>query len=130
MLEEEILRKFHVIAVVGASPMPGRPSHTVFNYLHEHGYIVVPVNPLAEQVSGKKCYPDLSSVPEKVEVVDIFRRAEDVPSIVEEAIKIGAEVIWMQEGITNEAAAARARDAGLLVVMDVCMKKEHQRIQS
>lgn len=94
----------------------------------EHGYHVIPVNPNAQEVLGKTSYPNLSSVPEKVEVVDIFRRSEEVMPIVEEAIKIGAKAVWMQEGIINEEAAAKARAAGLLVVMDKCMFKEHQRL--
>ena len=125
MLEEKILNDYHTIAVVGASPNPERPSHRVASYLAEHGYNVIPVNPTARQILDKTCYPDLSSMPEKVEVVDIFRRSEDVMPIVEEAIKIGAKAIWMQEGVINEEAASRARDAGLLVIMDKCMLKEH-----
>ena len=125
MLEEKILNDYHTIAIVGASPNPERPSHRVASYLVEHGYNVIPVNPTAQQILDKTCYPDLSSVPEKVEVVDIFRRSEDVMPIVEEAIRVGAKAVWMQEGVINEEAASRARDAGLLVVMDKCMLKEH-----
>ncbi len=128
MIEEEILDKYHTIAVVGASPNPERPSHGVAGYLMEHGYQVIPVNPNAREVLGETSYPSLSSIPEKVEVVDIFRRSEEVLPIVDEAIKIGARAIWMQEGVVNEAAAAKARDAGLLVVMDKCMFKEHRRL--
>jgi hypothetical protein len=93
-----------------------------------HGYNVIPVNPTIGEVLGKKCYSSLSAIPEKIEVVDIFRRSEDVMPIVDEAIKIGAKVIWMQEGIINAEAANKARDAGLLVVMDKCMLKEHERL--
>lgn len=121
----KILRSFHTVALVGATTNPERPSNKVMSYLIEHGYNVIPVNPNINEVLGKKCYPTLSAIPEKIEVVDIFRRSEDVPPIVEEAIKIGAKVVWMQEGIINENAAKRARDAGLLVVMDKCMRKEH-----
>lgn len=114
---------------MGASPNPERPSHRVASYLIEQGYHVIPVNPNAQQILGKPSYPNLSSVPETIEIVDIFRRSEEVMPIVEEAIKIGAKVVWMQEGIVNEEAAAKARDAGLLVVMDKCMLKEHQRLR-
>jgi predicted CoA-binding protein len=129
MSVEKILKTYHTVAVVGVSPDPEKPSYWVFNYLSGQGYNVIPVNPKMNEIVGKKCYPSLSAIPEKVEVVDIFRRAEDVPPIVEEAIRIGARAVWMQEGIVNEAAAKKARDAGLLVVMDRCMFKEHQRLE-
>lgn len=128
MLEAEILKKYRRVAVVGASVNPERPSYQVASYLIEHGYDVIPVNPGVREILGRVVYPDLSAIPGGVEVVDIFRRPEDVPPIVEEAIKIGARVVWMQEGIVNEAAASRAREAGLTVVMDRCMKKEHARL--
>jgi len=130
MVEEKILRECRTVAVVGVSPDSERPSHSVASYLSEHGYNVIPVNPRVKQVLGKVSYPDLSSIPEPVEVVDIFRRSEDVMPIVDEAIRIGAKVVWMQEGVVNEEAAAKARDAGLLVVMDKCMRKEHLRLSS
>jgi len=130
MVEERILREYRTVAVVGVSPDSDRPSHIVASYLSEHGYNVTPVNPRVKQVLGKVSYPDLSSIPEPVEVVDIFRRSEDVMPVVDEAIKIGAKVVWMQEGVVNEEAAAKARDAGLLVVMDKCMRKEHLRLSS
>lgn len=129
MLEDRILKEYHTVAIVGASPNPERPSHKVANYLTQQGYNVIPVNPKVEQILGKTSYPDLSSIPEPVEVVDIFRRSEEVMPIVEEAIKIGAKVVWMQEGVINEGAASRARDAGLLVVMDKCLRKEHLRLK-
>ena len=97
----------------------------MLRYLSEHGYHVIPVNPNEREILGMTCYPNLSSIPEKVEVVGIFRRSEAVMPVVEEAIKIGAKAIWMQEGVINEEAAARAREAGLLVVMDNCMRKQH-----
>jgi predicted CoA-binding protein len=128
MLEDKILTDYRVVAVVGASPNPERPSNQVAAYLIENDYRVIPVNPNAGEILGQKCYPDLTSIPEKVEVVDIFRRSEDVMPIVDEAIKIGARAVWMQEGVINEEAAAKARDAGLLVVMDKCMLKEHSRL--
>ena len=130
MVEERILREYRTVAVVGISPDSERPSHSVASYLSEHGYNVIPVNPRVKQVLSKVSYPDLSSIPEPVEVVDIFRRSEDVMPVVDEAIKIGAKVVWMQEGVVNEEAAAKARDAGLLVVMDKCMRKEHLRLSS
>ena len=92
------------------------------------GYEVIPVNPHAREILGKPSYPDVNSIPEMVEVVDIFRRSEEVMPIVDEAIKIGAKAVWMQEGVINEEAASKARDAGLLVVMNKCMYKEHRRL--
>lgn len=127
---ERILKEYRTVAVVGLSPDPARPSYGVAVYLSEHGYHIIPVNPKASEVLGRTCYPDLRSVPDKVEVVDIFRRSEDVAPVVEDAIAIGAKAVWMQEGVMNEAAAASAREAGLLVVMDRCMKKEHSRLWS
>ena len=128
MLAAKILNEYHTVAVVGASANPERPNYRVASYLTEHGYCVIPVNPTVQQILGKTSYADLSSIPETVEVVDIFRRSEEVMPIVEEAIKIRAKVVWMQEGVINEEAASRARDAGLLVVMDKCMRKEHLRL--
>ncbi len=134
MDEEEVISKIlkesKTIAVVGLSPEPGRPSHGVAAYLKgKAGYKIIPVNPAVPEVLGEKSYPDLKSIPVnvKVDVVDIFRRPEFVQQIVEDAIKIGAKAVWMQEGIINEEAAKRARDAGLIVVMDRCMMKEHAR---
>ncbi len=127
-IESRILREFRNIAVVGLSANSERPSYRIASYLAEQGYNIIPVNPNTQEVLGKTSYPDLGSIPEKVDVVEIFRRPEDVMPVVEEAIKIGAKAVWMQEGIVNEEAAARARDAGLLVVMDKCMFKEHRRL--
>ena len=128
-IEEEILNASRVVAVVGLSPKPGRPSYRVASYLKENGYKIIPVNPGIGEILGETSYPDLSSIPEPVDVVDIFRRPEEVLAIVEEAIEIGAKVVWMQEGVINEEAAARAREAGLLVVMDRCMLKEHLKLK-
>ncbi|HEX9896149.1 MAG TPA: CoA-binding protein [Dehalococcoidales bacterium] len=125
---EQILKTYHTVAMVGASPNPDRISNQVFNYLTKHGYKVIPVNPAAAEVSGEKCYASLSAIPEKIDVVDIFRRSEDCLSIVEEAIKSGAKAVWMQEGVVNGEAEARALTAGLKVVMDKCMMKEHKRL--
>lgn len=127
-IEQEILNKSHVVAVVGLSSKPERPSYVVASYLKEHGYKIIPVNPTEKEVLGETSYPDLLSVPEPVDVVDIFRRSEDVPPIVDQAIKMGAKAVWMQEGVMSEAAAARAREAGLLVVMDKCMRKMHEKL--
>ena len=118
------------IAVVGISDNPERPSNFVARFFIEHGYNVIPVNPKLEEWDGIKCYPDLLSIQEPVDVVDIFRRPEAIPPIVDEAIKIKAKVVWMQQGIVNEDAAACARKAGLVVVMDKCMKIEYNRFKS
>jgi predicted CoA-binding protein len=128
VLEAKILNKYRTVAIVGLSPDPSRPSHRVASYLDMHGYKVIPVNPHAQEILGKTSYPNLSSVPEPIEIVDIFRSSEKVMPVVDEAIKTGAKVVWMQEGIINEQAALKARDAGLLVVMNKCMFKEHQRL--
>lgn len=126
--EEKILSTFRSVVVVGLSPKPDRPSHKAAAYLKGQGYKIIPVNPGEKEILGEPCYPDLASIPQPIEVVDIFRRTEDVPALVEEAIKAGAKAVWMQEGIVNEEAARRAREAGLLVVMDKCMRKEHMRL--
>ena len=123
----EILRSFRTFAVVGLSPRPQRDSHIVARFLQEHGYRVIPVHPEADSILGEKCYGSLTEIPEKVEVVDVFRRSEAVPPVVEEAIAIGAKVVWMQLGVIHEEAAERARKAGLLVVMDHCPVIEYRR---
>ena len=115
---EDQLTNSKTIAVVGLSPDPERPSHFVSKYLQEQGYRIIPVNPLLQEVLGERCYPDLTSIPEPVDMVDIFRRSEHVGSIVEDAIAIGAKYVWMQDGVVNEEAAANAIEAGLSVVMD------------
>jgi predicted CoA-binding protein len=122
-----ILERYRRIAMVGLSSNPFRPSHFAAIYLISEGYDVVPVNPRESTVLGRTSYPNLSAIPGGVEVVDIFREPAAVPSIVEEAIAIGAKVIWMQLGVIHEEAAARASAAGLEVVMDRCMKIEHAR---
>ena len=121
----EVLRKYKTVAVVGLSPKVQRASHGVAFYLQQVGYTIIPVNPNYKEILGQKCYPSLKDVPVPVEIVDIFRRAEDVPPIVDEAIAIGAKVVWLQSGIINEPAAQKALHAGLAVMMDVCMKVEH-----
>jgi predicted CoA-binding protein len=125
---DEILKRFHTVALVGLSSNKDRPSYGVAQYLKKQGYKVVPVNPNEEKILGLACYPSLSSLTEPVEIVDIFRSPDQVMEVVEEAIKIGAKVVWMQEGVMNAQAAMRARDAGLEVIMDMCMMKEHRRV--
>ncbi len=127
-IEAGILRKYRVIAVIGLSSDPARPSYQVAAYMKEHGYRIIPVNPREKEVLAEKCYPDLCSVPEPVEIVDIFRRPHYAARAVAEAIYVGAKVVWMQLGIVHEAAARRAREAGLEVVMDRCLKVEHRRL--
>jgi hypothetical protein len=127
--EEKILKTYRKVAVVGLSPKPDRPSHRVASYLKGQGYRIIPVNTYAKEILGETCYPHLSSIPEPVDVVDIFRRPEAVLPIVEDAIKIGAKAVWMQEGVINEEAASLAKEAGLLVVMDRCMLKEHRKLR-
>ena len=124
----DLLRNSHTIAVVGLSHKRMRPSYGVSEYMQSAGYRIIPVNPLESEVLGEKAYADLESVPEKVDIVNIFRRSEFVPELVESAIRIGARAVWMQEGVVHEAAAERARAAGLEVVMDRCILKEHRRM--
>ena len=128
MTEERILRSFNRIAVVGISDDPSRPSFGVARYLREQGYTILPVNPKLRTWQGLPVYASLETVPPPVEVVDIFRRSELVGEVVDEAIRVGAKAVWLQEGIVDEAAARRAEAAGLLVVMDRCMLKEHRRL--
>jgi uncharacterized protein len=126
--EQEILDTCHVIAIVGMSTDESRASNHVGSYLKSQGYKIIPVNPVETKVLGETCYPDLASIPDKVDVVDIFRRADQVMPIVDEAIKIAAKAVWMQEGVVNEDAARKALQAGLKVVMNKCMLKEHRRL--
>ena len=123
-----ILQSAHVIAIVGLSNNPGKPSFDVARYLIRNGYRVIPVNPGLSEFFSEKAYPDLVSIPEKIDLVDVFRPAEAVPPIVEQAIQIGAKAVWLQEGIVHESAAATARAAGLDVVMDHCIKKTHRKL--
>ena len=124
----EVLHNARTIAVVGLSGKRYRPSYGVAEYLKRAGYRIIPVNPMEKEVLGERSYPDLESIPEPVDLVDVFRRSEHVPDIVEAAIRIGAKAVWMQEGVIHEAAAARAEAAGLAVVMDRCILKDHQRL--
>jgi uncharacterized protein len=126
---KQILDSYRTIAVVGLSPDPSKPSHGVAAYLQRAGYRIIPVNPACGEVLGEKCYATLAEIPEPVEIVDVFRRSEHLPEIVEQAIEKGAKVVWMQEGVVNEAAAARAESAGLAVIMNRCMLKEHAKLK-
>lgn len=121
----EILKTSRTIAVVGLSNRRFRPSHGVAEYLQSAGYHIIPVNPHESEVLGEKSYARLEDIPEKIDVVDVFRRSEFVPEIVESAIRVGARAIWMQEGVIHPEAAERARRAGIFVVMDYCILKEH-----
>jgi uncharacterized protein len=123
----KILEDCRTIAVVGLSSNPGRASNGVAGYMRRQGYRVIPVNPNEEQVFGEKSYPSLADVPMKIDLVDIFRRSEEAGKAVDEAIEIGAKAVWLQEGVIDHAAAKRAQDAGLLVVMDRCWLKDHAR---
>lgn len=125
---KDILLSAKTIASVGLSSNQQKESFGIASYLKEQGYRIIPVNPTASEILGEKAYPDLSSIPEKVDVVQVFRKPEDVPPVVDEAIKIGAKAVWMQEGIVHEEAAQKAREAGLQVVMDACMRGTHRRL--
>jgi uncharacterized protein len=125
-----LLGEARTIAVVGLSSKPSRPSYEVASYLQEHGYRIVPVNPQESEVLGERAYPTLADVPEdiRIDVVDVFRRAEHTPAVAREAVAIGAKVLWLQEGIVNEEAARIGQEAGLHVIMGVCIKKTRQRL--
>jgi uncharacterized protein len=122
-----ILDECRTIAVIGLSSDPGRPSNGVAGYMRRNGYKVIAVNPNETEVFGEPAYPDLASVPEKVDLVDVFRRPDEAGKAVDDAIAAGAKAVWMQEGVIDHAAAQRALEAGLLVVMDRCWLKEHRR---
>jgi len=126
----EVLRSSKTVAVIGISPKEDRPSYGVASYLKSKGYRIIPVRPDGDEILGEKVYHSLTEIPREIEidVVDIFRKSEDVPPVVEEVIHRGAKVVWMQEGIVNHEASAKAEKAGLKVVMDRCTKKEHQRL--
>jgi uncharacterized protein len=124
----ELLHNTRTIAVVGLSNKRMRASYGVAEYLQSAGYRIIPVNPLEDEVLGEKAYASLDDIPEHVDIVDVFRRSEYVPEIVESAIRIGAGAVWMQEGVAHKDAAARARSAGLSVVEDRCILKEHRKL--
>jgi predicted CoA-binding protein len=124
----DLLASSRVVAVVGASDKPERPSNDIARFLLSKGYTVIPVNPLKSEILGQKCYPELSAVPVKIDIVDIFRNPADVPPVVEGAIAAGARCVWMQSGIEHSEAARRASEAGLLVVQDRCIKVAHRTL--
>ena len=128
MTTKEILEKYKTIAVVGLSSTPWRASYGVSEYMQGAGYRIIPVNPNETEVLGEKAYPTLEDVPVPIEIVNIFRRPEYVPDLVESAIRLNAKVVWMQLGVVHEAAAARARAAGLEVVMDRCILQDHSAL--
>lgn len=125
---KRILKCTHTIAVVGLSANWYRPSYFAAKYMQGHGYRIVPVNPTYEEILGEKCYASLRDIRQRIDMVDCFRRSEEIPALAEDAIAIGAKTLWMQLGVINEAAAAKARAAGLEVVMDRCVKIEHARL--
>jgi predicted CoA-binding protein len=124
----QILTNSNVIAVVGHSDKPQRPSYRVAGYLRQAGYQVYPVNPTVEQIDGQRSYPSLAEIPEPIDIVDVFRRPEHLEEIVEQAIRVGAKVVWAQLDIYDEGAAKKARQAGLIMVMDRCIQIEHRRL--
>jgi predicted CoA-binding protein len=123
----QLLQRSRTIAVVGLSDNPLRPSYGVSAYMQTQGYRIIPVNPAIKGALGEKAVPSLSGIKEKIDIVDVFRRPEHVPEIVDEAIRLGVPAIWMQEDVIHEAAAEKARKAGIFVVMDLCILKEHQK---
>ena len=123
----ELLKNAKTIAVVGLSDNPARTSYRVSAYMQSQGYRIIPVNPAISEALGEKAYPTLSEVPEKVDIVNVFRRSEYVPEVVDEAIRLGVPAIWMQEGVVHEEAAEKARQAGIFVVMNRCILKEHAK---
>ena len=125
---KQLLESTRTVAVVGISPKPERASHEVAVYLQQHGYTIVPVNPACDEVLGLKCYPSLRDVPVKIDLVDVFRRSEEVMPVVEDAIAVGARAVWLQLGVIAPAALAAAEAAGLSTVMDRCTKIEHRRL--
>jgi predicted CoA-binding protein len=125
---KEILENAKTIAVVGLSANPDRTSYAVSRYLQDRGYKIIPVNPTITESLGEKAYPSLKDIPEKVDIVDVFRNSRDVPPVADDAIAINARVLWMQEGIVNEEAAKKAEAAGLKVIMDRCIMVEHSRM--
>ena len=122
-----VLRECRTIAVVGLSSNPARPSYRVARYMQQQGKVVIPVNPRETDVLGERAYPSLSAVPGAIDLVNVFRRSEEAGAVVDEAIRMQAKAVWLQEGVVDEAAALRARQAGLQIVMDRCWLKEHGR---
>jgi predicted CoA-binding protein len=127
---ETILRQSKTIAVVGASPKPGRDSGSITQFLISEGYEVHPVNPNYKDMFGRNCYPDLKSVPGKIDIVNVFRNPDELADVVDEAIAVKAKTLWLQYGVINQNAAAKAEQAGLQVVMDHCIAVDHRRLRS
>jgi predicted CoA-binding protein len=127
---KQLLTSATIIAIVGVSSNPEKPSYGILQHLQKAGYKVIPVNPRETEILGERAYPSLVDVPERIDIVDVFRRAEDTPPIADEAITIGAKTLWLQSGIANEEAAARASAAGLTVVMNACIGETHARLRS
>lgn len=123
-----ILKTSRTIAVVGASPKPWRDSGSIAHFLMKKGYKVFPVNPMYQEVLGEVCYPDLQSVPEKIDIVDVFRKSDAMDDVVSDAIQVGAKIVWMQVDVVNPEAAQRAEEAGLQVIMDRCIAVDHRRL--
>lgn len=121
---KEVLGRYKKVAIVGLSSDATRPSNAVARFLKSKGFKIIPVNPQEIKIIGEKAYPDLTSIPETVEIVDIFRRPEHVPAIVDQAIQIGAKIVWMQEGVVNHSAAKKASESGMIVIMDRCIAKD------
>jgi predicted CoA-binding protein len=121
---DRLLREIHSVAVLGLSPNPARPSFRVAQGLQSYGYRIMPVRPMVAEVLGEKAYSDLESLPELPDIVDVFRASEHIPAIVESCIRLGIKKLWLQEGVVNEAAALRAKEAGITVVMDLCIWRE------
>ncbi|MBN2040022.1 MAG: CoA-binding protein [Spirochaetes bacterium] len=127
---KKILETYRTVAIVGLSNKPDRDSYKVGKYLQENGYKIIPVNPGVSEILGEKSYPDLSSIPEQVDIVDIFRAVDAIPGIVDEAISIKAKVVWMQLGLAHNESAKKATDAGLKAVQSKCMKVEHMKLSA
>jgi len=124
----KLLAESKVVAIVGLSDKPDRASNKVAVYLKEHGYKIIPVNPMKDEILGEKCYSSLSDIPEQIDIVDIFRKVDVIPAIVDEAIKVSAKAVWMQLGLAHHESAEKARQAGLVVVQSKCTKIEHKRV--
>ena len=125
----ELLQETKIIAVVGLSDKPSRPSYGVAQYMQSHGYRITPVNPSCEEILGEKCYPDLKSIPFAIDMVNVFRKSEDCLPIAHEAVEIGAKSLWLQLGVINAEAVAYAKEHGLAAIMDKCLKIEHMRLR-
>ena len=125
----ELLQETKIIAVVGLSDKPSRPSYGVAQYMQSHGYRIIPVNPSCEEILGEKCYPDLKSIPFAIDMVNVFRKSEDCLPIAHEAVEIGAKSLWLQLGVINAEAVAYAKEHGLAAIMDKCLKIEHMRLR-